>query len=189
MCSQRYGFLPLYNRLIPGLALVIGLACGGSACASNSLRLELAEAAKKIVEVVHSKKASAIAVGDFTGPRRLRASSGPGIAEVLAEELKKVGIKVSDDAELEIKGDFLDIEDKESDQLAALLKIRILDRSGKVVFEGERHFRGRDARLDVRTHRPASAGRRHQGPNRTTPRKSGSSARALGQHADHGRTR
>lgn len=141
MRFSREGFL-LRNSMTPGLALVVFLVGSGPARASNSLRLELAEAAKKIAEVVKSQKASAIAVGDFTGPRRLRASSGPGIAEVLAEELKKIGIKVNDDAELEIKGDFLDIDDKESEQLAALLKIRVLDRSGKIVFEGERGIFG-----------------------------------------------
>jgi hypothetical protein len=143
MWSPRSPFLPLWKRLIPLLALVVCLVSSGSVRASNSLRLELAEAAKKIASVIKGQGGNAIAVGEFTGPRRLRSSAGPGIAEILAEELKKLGIEVKDDPNApEVKGDFFDIEDKESDQLAALLKIRILDRSGKVLFEGERGIFG-----------------------------------------------
>ncbi len=143
MRSSPYLSRVLWQMLVPCLALLLCLAGSGPLEASSSLRLELAEAAKKIAEVVKSQGGDAIAVGEFTGPRRLRASTGPGIAEILAEELKKVGIKVSDDPNvLEVKGDFLDIEDKQSEQLAALLKIRVLDRSGKVVFEGERGIFG-----------------------------------------------
>jgi len=128
--------------LASGLALAVVLAGGAPARAANSLRIELAEAAKKIAEVLRGQNADAVAVGEFTGPRRLRSSAGPGIAEVLTEELKKVKITVKDEANFEVKGDFLDIEDKDSEQLAALLKIRVLDRTGKVVVEMERGIFG-----------------------------------------------
>src|SRR5262249_47361419 len=65
---------------------------------------------------------------------------------VLADELKKLEVRVERRAKYEVKGDYTDIVDSESKQLAAKLTFRVLDRSGKQITELERAVFG-DATL------------------------------------------
>src|SRR5207253_6087405 len=95
-----------------------------------------------------------------TGPSSLDSSSGPVIAKTLSEELKKAGVTVKSRAELEVKGDYLDVVDKKTDKLAAQLKYRVMDRSGTVIVEAQRGIFG-DATLSAlfgaTVHLPADA--------------------------------
>ncbi len=124
------------------IAASLVLAIGSPARASNNLRLEMAEVAKKVKELLDGRGDDSIAVGQFTGPSHMSSNSGPAIAKMLGEELEKVGVKVQKRANLEMKGDYLDVEDKKNKQMAALLKGRILDRSGTVITEFERGIFG-----------------------------------------------
>jgi hypothetical protein len=116
------------------------------AWAGSNLNTELAEVAKKLKELLDGRGEDSLAVGQFTGPSHIPTSSGPAISKTLADELQKIGIRVTQRANLEVKGDYLDVEDKQTKQLAALLKGRVLDRSGAVVTEFERGIFG-DATL------------------------------------------
>lgn len=128
------------------LSAALLLLHGPSARATSNLRPELAEAAKSIKKLLDGRGESDIAVGAFTGSSRIDSSAGPGIALVLGEELQKAGVGVRRRANLEVKGDYLDVEDKKTKLLAALLKMRVLDRQGTVLVEFERGVFG-DATL------------------------------------------
>ena len=134
------------GRLVPGVVLTVLLAGAGPARAQSNLEVELAEAAKDLKLLLKERDEAALAVGAFTGPSHLAASAGPGIAKVLTDELKKLDVKVERRAKLEVKGDYTDVTDAESKQLAARLTFRVLDRSGKQVTQFERAVFG-DATL------------------------------------------
>jgi hypothetical protein len=128
------------------VAALLVLTGRPAAEASTNLRLELAEVAKGLKQLVEGRGEDSIAVGQFTGPSHSAASSGPAISQMLTEELQKMGINVTRRAGLEVKGDYLDVEDKKTKQLAMMLKGRVLDRSGTVITEFERGVFG-DATL------------------------------------------
>lgn len=128
------------------LAVVPWTAIAQASRATTNLNLELGEIAKDIKKLLDGRGDDAITIGAFTGPAHLESSSGPVIAQVLSDELKKIGISVKRRANLEIKGDYLDVIDKVSQRLAGKLKARIMDRAGTVIVEFERGVFG-DATL------------------------------------------
>jgi hypothetical protein len=101
--------------------------------AASDLDRELAVMAKQIKLLLDQKDQDAIAVGDFRGPAKLAASSGPAIAKALTDELKKLGIAVKRRAELEVNGDYRDVEDRATKLLAVAIKAHVVDRSGAEV--------------------------------------------------------
>jgi hypothetical protein len=103
-----------------------------------SLNQELAAVASGIKQLLDGRHQDAIAVGAFTGPERATASGGAGIKHALAEELKRVGVRVEKRADLEIKGDYFDAEDKQTKLLALVLKARVIDRAGTEVAKFQR---------------------------------------------------
>jgi hypothetical protein len=94
--------------------------------------------AKDIKKLLDGRGEKSIAVGQFTGPPQLDASSGPGIALLLQEELRRVGVAVERRTNLGIKGEYKDVTDKDSEQLAVLLKVQLVDGTSRVVLELER---------------------------------------------------
>ena len=90
----------------------------GPAQAADDLGREMAEVAKEIKKSLDDRQQEAIAVGEFTGPARMASSGGPGIKHTLIEELKRISIRVERKADLEIKGDYFDAEDKETKLLS-----------------------------------------------------------------------
>lgn len=85
--------------------------------------------------VVEQKLPRAIIVGDFSGLPRLKASGGVEISRSIAEQLEKAGIKVSDDADLQLMGRFKLAERKQHPQdrfesLALEIEATILDGDG-----------------------------------------------------------
>jgi hypothetical protein len=115
------------------LALTMTLASGRPAHALEALRPSLKELSQKLADYLKGRDEKAIAVGAFTGPARTLSSSGPGIKQILIEELKKKDVEVSKDARLEVKGDYQDVEDKDSQLLALRLRAVVRDRQGDEV--------------------------------------------------------
>jgi hypothetical protein len=115
------------------LALTLILANGQSAHALEALRPSLKELSQKIAGYLRGRDEKAIAVGAFTGPARIPSSSGPGIKQILIEELERQHVQVSKGARLEVKGDYLDVVDKDSQLLALRLKAIVLDSQGEAV--------------------------------------------------------
>jgi hypothetical protein len=120
---------------LPRSLLIVGLILGlaAPARANEALRPALAVMGKQIAQLLQGRGEDSIAVGAFTGASRLSASSGPGITKVLVEELEKLGVHVKSRANLEVKGDYLDVLDRASQLLALRIKAQVLDRDGEAV--------------------------------------------------------
>src|SRR5262245_48385551 len=111
--------------------------------ASDNMRRELTEVAKHLKQLLDARGEDAIAVGSFNGPSQIQTSSGPAISKILGEELQKIGVSIrSQSVNLEVQGEYLDVEDHTTRQLAAMLKGRVLDRTGRVITEFERGIFG-----------------------------------------------
>src|SRR5689334_18603046 len=111
------------------LALVALPAAARPARASNDLGKELAVVAEALDQYLKDRGlGDTVAVGSFTASTSIPASAGPAIQKSLAEELTKRKIHVDRKAGLEVKGDYLKVEDPESKRLSVLVKARLLDR-------------------------------------------------------------
>ena len=119
--------------MVACLAIVTSLAGPSPARAGDDLHVEMAEVAKQIKLLLDQRGQDAIAVGDFRGPAKLAASAGPAISKALTDELKAIGVAVKRRAELEVNGDYHDVEDKASKLLAVQIKAHIVDRTGDEV--------------------------------------------------------
>ncbi len=117
------------------LALVVVLSAGP---ARADLRGELAAVAKDVKVLLDERGESALAVGQFTGPPTLPTSAGPGIAKMLGEELKKIGVTVKVRANVGLEGRYRDVKVKETGQVAVELTMNLLDRGGKSILKDER---------------------------------------------------
>lgn len=108
------------------------------AIAAEDLDREMAVVANGIKQLLDGRGEDAIAVGEFTGPAHTNSSGGAGIKLALSEQLKKAGVRVSRRAPLEVKGDYLDVLDKETMLLALRLKARVIDRTGAEITHFDR---------------------------------------------------
>src|SRR5262249_55441709 len=124
------------------LGIGIWLAAAGPVQAQTNLRLELAELAKQLKEVLRDQGEEKLAIGPFVGPCHIPSSANPAIVQVLSEELQKVGIAIHRRANLEIKGDYIDVTDQQTKLLAVKLSTRVLDRKGQVVATFDRGIFG-----------------------------------------------
>jgi hypothetical protein len=87
---------------IAGLLLLVpGVTFG-----SQEMRKEMGELAKGIKGFLDGRNAESIAIGQFTGPANLPTSAGPGLVQVLSEELQKLKVNVKTRAELGLKGEY-----------------------------------------------------------------------------------
>jgi serine/threonine-protein kinase len=96
------------------------------------LQAALAGVADKIATAMGN---NAVKVGEFTGPQRLQSSGGPGIAEALADALKKKRVKVEDTARFTVDGDFSDLNDEQTGRLAVRVTVRLKGGRGDVLLE------------------------------------------------------
>jgi hypothetical protein len=87
----------------------------------------MASVAEALKQFLEGKGHDSIAVGAFTGPARLASSGGSGLKRALAEELKKVGIRVDRNAKFEIKLDYSGAEDRKTTLTVLALNFRVLD--------------------------------------------------------------
>jgi hypothetical protein len=97
----------------------------GMAAEAKDLRTGIAAVAQVIKDILDQDKLDSIAIGPFIGP----TSAGPGIAQILSEELAKKQVGVKDKAALTIRGEFEFVKDKQSLQITA----KIVDRFGGTV--------------------------------------------------------
>jgi hypothetical protein len=99
------------------------------ACAAGGLGEDLARVAEAIDQYLKDKGlGDRIAVGAFTASTAIPASAGPAIQKTLADELAKRKLRVDPKARVEVKGDYLKVEDPGSERLSVLVKARLLDR-------------------------------------------------------------
>lgn len=94
------------RSLMTGLALCLAILCPQSSYGSQEMRKELAELAKGIKGFLDSRNAETIAMGQFTGPANFPTSAGPGLVQVLTEEMQKLKVTVKTRAEFGLKGEY-----------------------------------------------------------------------------------
>jgi hypothetical protein len=97
---------PFFRRFAGPVALLGLLLSVRPAPASEELRGVLHDLAAEVKKVLDGEGADSIAVGQFTGPANFPTSSGPDIAQVLTEELKKAGLAVKLRAKFGVKGSY-----------------------------------------------------------------------------------
>lgn len=117
------------------LVVIVCLAASGRAWASDALREGLGGLARDVKKLLDHRGESALAVGQFTGPATFPSSAGPGIAQLLTEELQKLGVAIQARAALGIKGEYQarPVGAEKSKSLAVVVRARIEDQLGNVV--------------------------------------------------------
>jgi hypothetical protein len=131
---------PIPPRRISSLATLAAvlagwLACPPSAPAQRPLRRELAEVAKVVRKHLRDR-GEEVALGPFTCAAEAKANYGPGIVQMLAEELKKVGLRIDlqvREARFVLQGAYRVITDTSTRdrQLAIKLEVKLRERGGK----------------------------------------------------------
>jgi hypothetical protein len=102
----------------------------------DNLRREVAELARKVADFLRDQDEKVIRIGRFCGPASPAAGAGPGIALALAEELKKLGVRVEADAAFEVSGKYfakVTKVDGDLDRQAVFLEARIKDGKNNAV--------------------------------------------------------
>ncbi len=119
---------------------ISALTAAPPALANPAMRKELAKIAQNLKAILDDESKSEIAVGAFTGPSTFPTSAGPGISQMLTEELEKLGLKVKTPAEIGVEGKFLLSEVEEPDpnnsvrkqkRIALRIKGQLVDRFGR----------------------------------------------------------
>lgn len=99
---------------------------------------ELAVLAEEIAARLSEEVPGTVAVGDFAGPARLRATAGPLISQVLSVELTRRGLTVDIFGDYSIDGWFESYEDPESGHLGLRVWGKVTDSTGKALFDFDR---------------------------------------------------
>jgi hypothetical protein len=146
----------LARLLAAAVVLTLTLAGAPPARASAELRQELATLAKDLKKVLADRKLDSLGMGQFTGPPNFPTSAGPGIIQVLTEELKKLGITVKKRAKIGLEGKYLVTEVKDEDNprqklLCLVVKASLVDDLGKPLLDlsFERKVKGQQALLQL----------------------------------------
>jgi hypothetical protein len=124
----------ILTRVLPAVLALIGVSAPAFASAPG-LREEVAAHAKDIKAFLDGRDEDAISVGAFTGPANIPTSSGPSIAQLFTEELKKLKVNVKTRAKLGITGQYRPADDQDADKnkiVAVEIKGSIQDAFGKV---------------------------------------------------------
>lgn len=97
------------RRAWPGvvLAMMVWAGLGGFARAGDRLRVELGQLVDELAPRIKQQNESRVAIDRLLGPSNLPTSSGPGIAQILADEFKRRGIDVDPRANLRVGGEYL----------------------------------------------------------------------------------
>lgn len=137
------------------LLAVVVLGTGGTATvarADNNIRSELSIVAKGINDLLKDRGQSQVEVREFqfkSTDARVTASAGPGIANFLSEELKKLQISVQKGAPIQIDGQYDDVIDSRSKTLSARIRGQVLDENGKVISTFSRGIFGDQALASI----------------------------------------
>jgi hypothetical protein len=124
------------NGTLIMLAGLAALAAVPASRADESLRPKVAEIALDIKKILDGRTppVDSIAVGEFSAPAGYAANYGPGVADLLTQELTKLKIRVNKDAAYKVQGDFVKAMLKDvnapGDVMAVKLNFRIYDNTG-----------------------------------------------------------
>jgi hypothetical protein len=140
----------------------------------RGLQPALARVAKDIKQLLDEHDKSAVAVGQFTGPPTFPTGGGPGVARVLADELKKQGVAVKERASVGVEGSFRwvhakgDQDENEPEATTVEFTLKVVDDGGKSLLKEDRRFKIFDQKdiailLGLTTHTPPETPRRGRG--------------------------
>jgi hypothetical protein len=148
---------PAFAPLLAGLFLLTSPPVQ----AMPALRRDLAELAKGIKKLLDEEKQLSVGVGQFTAPPRRQAGSGPGLARILQEELRRLGIRINQGARLAVEGRFRDSLDRDTKELSALVEVNVRNDKDEVLVKLSRKITDNAAiaqLLGVDTDLPPGAG-------------------------------
>ena len=126
-----------WGSCLPRSTLAVSLAAGARAGAGQALEAEMAELARQVQGAV-KERGNGVQVGEFIAKgdaARHGATGGPAIAKSLIEQLGKLGVRTSRDADLIVSGEFRDVTDKATKTTAIQIKARIEDRQGETIVD------------------------------------------------------
>lgn len=133
---MKRGFLFLSACLFVGLAQSAQLSAR-PAGATQKLRAQLRPLANTIVEIIKEEKQTAIIVGEFISPPGFDANYGPGIQQLMIEELQalKPGVVKEADCDLSLTGKLSYQDEGEGDDRVRVIKVKveIESASGKLI--------------------------------------------------------
>jgi hypothetical protein len=123
------------TRIAAGLVMAVALAAVAPEAgrASDELAGKLDGLADRIAKLLEEEKATALSVGEFTGPGNLETNAGPGIQRALIQALQAKKVTVKPGAPLSIKGEYLlvkDRSDKDRDRRLIRISAVVRDDSG-----------------------------------------------------------
>jgi hypothetical protein len=109
-------------------ALVLAAVVSRPAPAASALHREVGAFAEKIQDVLRDKGHKSVAVGEFTGPAGMDSNAGPGIQQLLATQLRRLGVSVPKVADASVKGEYLAVADP-ADKGRTVLRLRAVLRN------------------------------------------------------------
>ncbi|MFO0807209.1 MAG: hypothetical protein U0746_01150 [Gemmataceae bacterium] len=124
------------RRVVSRIATLVAMAAlaAGVALAQTPFqkKADLAAAVQKLAAGIHEqlklKGQSAVSVGDFSGPNKLKVNIAARLKADLERELKSLKVSVADNAKLEVRGDYALVEDPNERDLHALdLNVRFIN--------------------------------------------------------------
>ncbi len=131
---SRPGNRPPRSLSLATAAILALLATpAGPSRAAADLDKEMTVVATQIKKLLDQKGQDSIAVGEFRGPAKLASSAGPAIAKALEDELRKMGVTCKRRAELEVNGEYRDVDDRKEKFLSVQIKAHVVDSKGTEV--------------------------------------------------------
>jgi hypothetical protein len=110
-------------------------ASGNVARSPVEMRKQLADAAREIAQVLGDEARDEVAIREFTGPPTPGANPGAMMQSILIAELKQRKVKIADKAELDVVGEYLLLDEENSNDLNVRLVIAVRNRRGKRLAE------------------------------------------------------
>ena len=121
------------SAFAPGLALLVALLPGSPAARANETDKKLAELAKKVYDELEQLKSKEVYVARFNDEGHVAGQSGAGpmIQSRLSEECKKLGLRISDEANYKLTGEFLPDKKAEAGHLGLKLICVLREKDGE----------------------------------------------------------
>jgi hypothetical protein len=94
--------------------------------------------ARHVKQLLQKRGEKTIALGQFSGAGTFPSSGGPGIARVLAEELRNTGIRIRSRAAITIEGKYEAVKAEETGKVLAQLIVNVRDRRGTQLLSDNR---------------------------------------------------
>lgn len=121
------------------VAALAGLLAGSAptaraAEASAEMRKEINKIALAIKDVLATEGQKTVSIGKISGTEAIASGAGPGMTQILTEELTKAGVTVQPDAEAVIQGQFsMTRAAQAGDELALRIQTELVDQNGKAL--------------------------------------------------------